>query len=113
MIHRAKRRDANEWTIVEALRAIGCSVQPLDQGGGVPDLLVGRYGVTLLIEVKNPDSTGGAEAGEKRTKGRGRLTRDQVKWFGEWRGARVIEVVNVEEAVAAVNEYAQAEGKLG
>ena len=106
MRSRARRRDANEAAIVDALRAIGCSVQPLDQGGGVPDLLVGRGGVTLLLEVKNPESTGGAKPGERRAKGRGCLTADQVVWFFEWRGAPVIEVVSVEEAVAAVEREA-------
>lgn len=106
MIHRAKRRDANEAAIVEALRAIGCYVQPLDQGGGVPDLLVGRHGVTLLIEVKNPESKGGAEPGEVRRKGRGRLMAPQVTWFAAWRGSSVIEVVSVEEAIAAVEAAA-------
>jgi hypothetical protein len=102
VIHRSKRRDANEIVIVEALRAIGCSVQQLDQGGGVPDLLVGRAGVTLLMEVKNPDNNKGAAPGGERRKGRGQLTPDQVKWFAAWRGSAIAEVVNVEEAIAAV-----------
>jgi hypothetical protein len=104
LIHRAKRRDANEAAIVEALRAIGCVVQQLDQGGGVPDLLVGRGGVNLLMEVKSPDAKGGAKPGGARMKGRGALTPDQVRWFGAWKGGRIVEVVNVEEAIAAVNE---------
>jgi len=102
MIHRAKRRDANESIIVTALEAIGCVVQRLDQGGGVPDLLVGRAGVTILMEVKNPDNDKGALPGGERRKGRGQLTPDQVRWFRAWRGSRVIEVVSVDEAIAAV-----------
>ena len=109
MIHRAKRRDENEAAIVEALRAAGCSVQQIEQGGGVPDLLVGRAGVTLLMEVKNPASKGGAEPGQVRRKGRGRLMAPQVTWFATWRGSPVIEVVSVEEAVAAIDEHAPTE----
>lgn len=104
---RAKRRDINEPEIVKALRAIGCYVQLVFQGGGIPDLLVGRNGVTMLIEVKNPENDQGLKGGS-RVKGRGTLTKDQVKWFGEWRGAPVIEVVSVEEAIAAVEREAPA-----
>lgn len=107
MIHRAKRRDANEAAIIEALRAIGCTVQPIDQGSGVPDLLVGRSGVTLLVEVKNPETAFSVKGGERR-KGRGTLRPDQVTWFAAWRGSPVIEVVSVEEAVAAVEREAPA-----
>lgn len=103
---RAKRRDANEAAIVAALRAIGCSVAALDQGDGVPDLLVGRNGVTLLLEVKNPDAAGFTIPGGIRRKGRGTLRPAQVEWFAAWRGSPVIEVVSVEEAIAAVEEAA-------
>lgn len=39
--HRAESRDENEPQIVAALRAAGCSVEPLPGGGGRIDLLVG------------------------------------------------------------------------
>ena len=41
---RAARRDDNEAAIVEALRAVGASVEILGNGDGVPDLLVGYAG---------------------------------------------------------------------
>lgn len=84
--------DANQAQIVEALRAIGCSVQILsDVGGGVPDLLVGTgypNGAprNYLLEVK----------GEH-----GRQTIDQVDWHDAWRGQYAI-VRSAEEAIRVV-----------
>ena len=49
---RAKKRDANEASIVKALESVGATVLRLDE----IDLLVG-YGGTknILMEVKNPE----------------------------------------------------------
>jgi hypothetical protein len=104
----ARRRDANEPAIVEALQAAGAVVERLGYPKGVPDLLVGYQGRTFLLEVKNPDrkrkggGTSGAKPGERRTPGRGVLTKDQVTWFGSWKGAPVVEVINADEALAAI-----------
>ena len=58
-------------------------------GGGFPDLAVGIYGVTDLVEVKD---------GEK-TPSQRKLTPDQVKFFEAWKGS--VRVVNNIEDVAA------------
>ena len=51
---RAKRVDANQGEIVDALRAVGAKVQPLHMvGEGVPDLLVRYRGDLHLVEVKD------------------------------------------------------------
>jgi len=81
------KRDGNEAAIAEALRAAGYAVQTLEQGKGVPDLLVcGPDGRLSMLEVKQP--------GEK-------LTQAQVKWHAAWPG-RVYVVHTPEEALAAV-----------
>ena len=83
----AKRVDANQAAIVEALRAAGCSVQSLAElGRGVPDLLVcaplrpwkrllpgmPRDETELfLLEVKSP---------------KGQLTSDEIAWHNSWQG---------------------------
>jgi hypothetical protein len=46
-----KRRDANESSIIEALRHCGCEVYQIS-GRGVPDLLVFREGQFYPMEVK-------------------------------------------------------------
>ena len=76
-MRRAAKVDANQEQVVEALRAVGASVQTLAAvGKGVPDLLVGYQGKTLLLEIKD---------GRKPPSER-RLTEDQLKWHGAWRG---------------------------
>jgi hypothetical protein len=74
---RAARIDANHEQVVLALRTAGATVQSLAAiGKGVPDLLVGFQGKTLLMEIKD-----GRKAPSER-----RLTEDQLKWHGAWRG---------------------------
>lgn len=89
---RAAKVDANQAEIVDALRKVGCTVQLLHMvGKGCPDLLVGRHGVNLLIEVKDGSKSPSAR----------KLTPDQVGWHDCWRG-QVVVACSVDEALAAV-----------
>ena len=89
-MRRAARIDANQELIVSALRAAGASVQRLaGVGVGVPDLLVGYQGKTLLLEIKD---------GKKPPSER-RLTEDQLKWHGAWRGGPLAVVDSVDAAL--------------
>lgn len=89
-MRRAARIDANQEQVVSALRAAGATVQSLaGVGVGVPDLLVGYQGKTLLLEVKD---------GKKPPSER-RLTEDQVKWHGAWRGGPLAVVDGVDAAL--------------
>lgn len=86
----AKRnRDRNQREIVDALERIGCSVVDLSAAGvaGLPDLLVGRHGRTLLLEVKTPI---------------GKLRPAQTEFFETWRGTPPRVVRSVDEALRAV-----------
>ena len=49
----ARRVDENQGDIVKALRACGATVRVVTQGDGIPDLLVGYNGYTILMEVKD------------------------------------------------------------
>jgi len=92
MARRAAKVDANQPEIVTALRNVGCTVQHLhNTGEGCPDLLVGYRGHNYLVEVKD-----GAKPPSAR-----RLTPDQVKWHGSWRGSVTV-ACNVSEAFEAV-----------
>jgi Holliday junction resolvase len=54
MSRHARRVDANQGAVVEALRERGWFVASLaSTGRGVPDLLIARKGVMKLIEVKD------------------------------------------------------------
>jgi len=89
-MRRAARIDANQEQVVSALRAAGATVQSLaGVGVGVPDLLVGYQGKTLLLEVKD---------GKKPPSER-RLTEDQVRWHGAWRGGPLAVVDGVDAAL--------------
>ncbi len=80
----AKRRDANEPEIVEALEKAGCHVQRLDTPF---DLLASKRGKDHKIEVKMP---------------RGKLTPTQVDYIADQKGAPVHVVTTAEEALEVV-----------
>jgi hypothetical protein len=91
-MRRAAKVDRNQSEIVDALRAIGCTVQPLHSvGKGCPDLLIGYGGKNLLLEIKDGNKPACAR----------KLTSDQVVWHQAWKGS-VIVVCSVEEAINAV-----------
>ena len=88
---KAARTDANHEAVVNALRAAGATVQSLASvGKGVPDLLVGFRSQTLLMEVKDS-----AKPASKR-----RLTEDQLRWHGSWRGGPLAIVDSPESALS-------------
>jgi len=85
----ANRIDANQNTIVDALRQCGATVRIISQGGGIPDLLVGYNGYTILMELKDGSKPPSARS----------LTDDEQKFFEEWRGGMLAIVNSVEEAL--------------
>jgi hypothetical protein len=87
---RAARIDANHEQVVLALRTAGATVQSLAAvGQGVPDLLVGFQGKTLLMEIKDGNKTPSER----------RLTEAQLKWHGAWRGGPLAVVDGVDAAL--------------
>ena len=91
-MRRAARVDANQAEIVEALRAIGATVQPIHMvGRGCPDIIVCYRGRNILIEIKDGSKSPSAR----------RLTSDEMMWHTSWRG-RVVIVESVDEALQAV-----------
>lgn len=71
------RLDSNHGEVTKALLAIGCSVQSLATVGlGVPDLLVAKWDVTVLMEVKD-----GSKSPSERA-----LTKDEKKFHAGWKG---------------------------
>ena len=96
-----RKRDNNERSIIDALKAYGVSVQQLD-GAGVPDLLCGIGGRNTLLEVKQ--AHGKAKVGGKKTEDG--LLDSQRKWFAAWRGAPPIVVTTPAEAIDALGALA-------
>ena len=82
-MRQAAKVDDNQAEIVKAYRELGFSVvSAAAMGKGFPDLVVGVYGVTDLVEVKD-----GSKPPSKR-----KLTDDQIGFFRDWQGA--VRVVN-------------------
>lgn len=85
----ARRVDANQREIIDALERVGCHVLDLSHvGRGCPDLLVSdRVGVLHLIEIKTA---------------KGKLNARQQRWHEEWRGPKPLVIRSVSEALAFV-----------
>jgi hypothetical protein len=84
----AKRIDANQQSIVDALRRLGASVYIL---GKPVDLLVGYRGKNLLVEVKDGAKPPSARA----------LTQAQIDFCATWLGQWAV-VKDVPEAIDLV-----------
>jgi len=73
-----KKVDNNQAEIVDEYRALGFSVfSCAPMGKGFPDLVVGKYNITDLVEVKD---------GSKPPSAR-KLTPDQIEFFDNWKGS--------------------------
>lgn len=93
-MRRAARTDATHTEIVEALRKAGATVHSLAAvGKGMPDLLVGVRGITLLVECKD---------GSKPPSAR-RLTPDQQDFMRTWTGGPVAVVDGVDAALRVLS----------
>lgn len=78
----AKRTDANQAAIVQALRKVGATVQR----HGCPDLLVAYHGHIAVLEVKSAKGT---------------LTKDEARWWDAWQSD--VQIVRSEdEALRAI-----------
>jgi len=86
---RAARVDANQKEVVDALRACGAYVRVITQGDGLPDLLVGYQGHTVLMELKD---------GRKPPSAR-MLTPAEEKFHSEWKGGLCKVINSVDEAL--------------
>ena len=88
-MRRANRIDDKQNDIVAALRKAGATVRVISQGDGIPDLLVGFRGETILFEVKDGNKPPSAR----------QLTPAEQKFFNEWEGGLCVIVKSVEDAL--------------
>lgn len=86
-MRRAARIDDNQREVVEAFRALGCSVLHTHQlGHGAPDIIIALHNETVSIEIKD---------GTKPLSQRG-LTPDEIEFHKTWKG-RIEIVENVHD----------------
>ena len=89
-VRRNQKVDANQAVIVAALRQAGAVVQSLASvGKGVPDLLVGYLGHTVMMEVKDSAKVPSAR----------KLTEEQLKWHAAWQGGTLAVVDSPKSAL--------------
>lgn len=81
--------DLNQRAIVKALKQVHAAVGVITQGTtGIPDLVVGWRGRTVLMEVKRS--------------AKAPMTAGQVEFHRRWKGAPIVRVVTVDEALQAI-----------
>jgi len=79
MTYYAKRTDANHKEIVNAFKDLGCSIFDTSRiGMGFPDLVIGKNGKTLLVEIKSSE--------------RSKFTSAQDLFMMNWKGSTVCRV---------------------
>jgi hypothetical protein len=101
-VRRASKVDRNQSEIVDALRGIGATVQPLHAvGGGCPDLLAGFRGANYLLEVKDWQNPPSAR----------QLNPLQKEWHSDWKG-QVAKVETVGAALAVVTGQLNLRGQI-
>lgn len=71
------------------MRAVGAIVRVITQGDGLPDLLVGYNGHTILMEIKDGNKPPSAR----------KLTDNEQKFFDEWKGGPLYKVESVDQAL--------------
>jgi Holliday junction resolvase len=92
-MRRAAKKDDNHNEIVRALISVGAVVVDLSGvGDGIPDILVGFRGQTLLLEIKD-----GNKSPSKR-----KLTEAQLKFHANWNGGPLAIVDSVESALRMI-----------
>lgn len=89
---RASRVDENQSFITKALRSMGMSVHHTHTiGNGFGDICVGFKLMNFIVEIKN---------------GKGKLTKDEVKFFSSWKGNAIIatDILDLLQSMKAICE---------
>ncbi len=83
-----RRSDSNQGGVVNALRKLGFSVEILSNvGNGVPDLLIGKFGINFLVELKS---------------GKKWMTEDEKVWHSKWKGSAIV-ASSLEEVIEKID----------
>lgn len=84
-----RRVDANHSEVKQALESAGWDVADTHTlGRGFPDLVIGKGGLTILVEVKSGEKAG--------------LTQAEAQFFSQWSGGPLLIVRSALEAVEMV-----------
>lgn len=92
-MQRAAKVDRNQPEIVAGLRKLGCSVLITSQLKGCFDILVGRDGFNIAIEIKDGDKPASQR----------KLTEGEQKFMDGWRGNYAV-ANDLQEAIKIVEK---------
>ncbi len=85
------RKDKNHDKIVSALQEVGATVIDTSEiSQGFPDIIVGIFGRTYLMEIKNPENH------------QSKLSSRQILFHSNWRGKKIAVVRNETEALIEI-----------
>ena len=99
---RAKKTDLTHQSIRDELRIAGFSVADTSRlGDDFPDLVAGKHGITLLIEVKTPRGRKTAQE---------RLSDGQITFAETWRGGPVIAAYCAKDVIYRFNSLLRSKG---
>ena len=85
----ARRVDSTHKELVKALRDMGCSVFDTSRvAGGFPDVVVGKNGITVLVEFKSSITS--------------KFTPAQDMFMLNWKGSTVCRIHDIEGAINLV-----------
>jgi len=93
-MRRAARVDTTHGSIRDELRKCGFSVEDTSKiGGDFPDLVIGKHGITALVECKSDKKV-------RKTKGDG-LSEGQKTFKATWKGSQVIVAESLQDVLFA------------
>ena len=97
---RAARVDANQPEIVKAFRDLGWSVLIISQLKNCCDIVVGKHGENVLVEIKDG----------KKPPSQQKLTTGEDKFLSNWKGSWV--VINSIEGVIKLDKAVRKENNI-
>lgn len=95
----AKKVDKNQSEIINAFKQLGASVLDCSHvGGGMPDILIGYRGHTVLVEIKSSVKA--------------HFTEPQLKFMENWKGSAVCRINDIQGAITLV-KFLQTQSRQG
>ena len=86
----ARKVDLNHQDIVKTLRSLGASVFDASGiGRGFPDLVVGIYDKTVLVEIKSDEKK--------------KFTQAQLDFMAKWKGSSIVRINDIDGAIRLIN----------
>lgn len=97
-----RRRDGNHFEIVKIFEGLGCTVIDVSQIPCGFDILVGYGGITMPVEIKDPEAENWTKRTKKTRSASNLLTENEKKVHDRWTGGARL-VMNADDVAETVN----------